>query len=66
LPVAVNDDDLIVECGTEAGVLFPVDADVGTNVKAGANLLPPVTEAYPVVGHAATDDGDQPSAGFKP
>ncbi|NLE58116.1 MAG: hypothetical protein GX616_07140 [Planctomycetes bacterium] len=66
MPVAVNDDDLVAEFGAETGVLFAVDADVGTHVITAADFPPPVTKAGPIVGHAAADDGDQASARLEP
>jgi hypothetical protein len=66
LPVAVDNNDLVVERGAEAGVLFAVDADIGSHMIAAADLLPPPPKAYPVVGHAATNDGNQPTAAFEP
>jgi hypothetical protein len=61
LPVTVDDDDLVVERGAEAGVLVAVDADVGAHVIAAADFRPPVTKARPIAGHAAAYNGHQAS-----
>jgi hypothetical protein len=55
----IDDDDLVVERGAEAGVLMAVDADVGAHVIAAADFRPPVTKAGPIAGHAAAHNGDQ-------
>jgi hypothetical protein len=65
LPVTVDDDDLVVERGAEAGVLLAVDADVGAHVIAAADFRPPVTKPGPIAGHAAAHNGDQASAGLE-
>jgi len=62
LPVTVNDDDLVVENGSEAGVLVAVDSDVGADVIAAADFRPPVTKPDPIAGHAAAHNGDQAPA----
>ena len=61
VPVPVDDDDLVIERGAEAGVLVAVDADVGADVVAAADFRPPVTKPGPVAGHATAHNGDQTS-----
>jgi hypothetical protein len=66
VPVTVDDDDLVIERGAEAGVLVAVDADVGAHVIAAADFRPPVTKPGPIAGHAAAHNGDQASTRLEP
>ena len=65
LPVAVDDDDLVIERGAKAGVLPAVHPDVGTHAIAALDVDPPVTKPGPVGGHTAAHNGDQASARFE-
>ena len=66
VPVTVDDDDLVIERGAEAGVLVAVDTDVGADVIAAADFRPPVTKPGPIAGHAAAHNGDQASTRLEP
>ena len=57
VPVTVDDDDLVIERGAEAGVLAAVDADVGTHVIAATDFRPPGTKPGPIAGHTAAHNG---------
>ena len=61
VPVTVDDDDLVIERGAEAGVLVAVDADVGAHVIAAADFRPPVTKPGPIACHPAAHNGNQAS-----
>jgi len=62
LPIAVDDDDLVVGRGAKTGVLPAVDTDVGPHPVTGPDFYPPVTKPGPIGGHAAAHNGDQASA----
>jgi hypothetical protein len=59
----VDYDDLIVECGSKLRVFLSIDADVGPQVVAASNFLPPITKCRSIKRHAASDDCNEAPSG---
>lgn len=59
-------DDLMIENGAELRISPAIDLDVRTHAIALLDVGPPFTKRRSVQGHAAADNGDEPSAGPKP